>query len=38
MKLKNTQETKLYIKKEFENNVERRLKAGEFKSMGELAK
>ena len=38
MKLKNTQETKLYIKKQFENNVEKRLKAGEFKSMGELAK
>lgn len=37
MRVKNAQETKAFIKKEFET-VERRLKGGEIKSMGELAK
>lgn len=37
MRVRNAQETKSFIKKEFEN-IERRLKGGEFKSMGELVK
>lgn len=37
MTAKNTQETKNFIKREFEA-VEKRFKAGEFGSMGELSK
>lgn len=37
MKLKNSQDTKSFIRKEFEV-IERRLKQNEFKSMGELVK